>query len=138
VGYIETDNRGDQVHGAFLVHGDQQVVAVCDLRDDYMDFAIQKSHSCRIRDRDYHSPAPTLLDRQTERAYNLSRRVAMEPKSAEASAGAAFHPRNFPDCVKSRGKCNCDMEICHARNERFTNNEAANRYLEYTLDHKLS
>src|SRR2546421_11107717 len=36
-------NRGDQVHDAFLEHGDQQTVAVCDLRDDYMDFAIKKS-----------------------------------------------------------------------------------------------
>src|SRR6059058_3260708 len=45
VGYIGLGNRGDQVHDAFLEHGDQQTVAVCDLRDDYMDFAIKKSRA---------------------------------------------------------------------------------------------
>src|SRR6202171_598426 len=45
MGYIGLGNRGDQVHEAFLEHGDQQTVAVCDLRDDYMDFAIKKSRS---------------------------------------------------------------------------------------------
>lgn len=102
---------------------------------------------------DLISPARTPLDRQTERAYNPSKRVAMEPKSAKGSADTAFHARNFLDCVKSRGKCNCDVETGHrstaavlignialktksylewdGENERFTNNEAANRYLQY-------
>ena len=35
LGYIGLGNRGDQVHDAFLEHGDCQTVAVCDLRDDY-------------------------------------------------------------------------------------------------------
>src|SRR3979411_1119009 len=42
MGYIGLGNRGDQVHDAFLEHGDQQTTAVCDLRDDYLDFAIKK------------------------------------------------------------------------------------------------
>src|SRR6478609_8131340 len=45
VGYIGLGNRGDQVHDAFLEHGDQQTAAVCDLRDDYMDFAVKKSRA---------------------------------------------------------------------------------------------
>src|SRR6266702_274247 len=45
MGYIGLGNRGDQVHDAFLEHGDQQTTAVCDLRDDYLDFAIKKSRA---------------------------------------------------------------------------------------------
>src|SRR5690349_5151459 len=45
MGYIGLGNRGDQVHEAFLEHGDQQTVAVCDLRNDYMDLAVKKSRA---------------------------------------------------------------------------------------------
>jgi len=58
MGYIGLGNRGDQVHEAFLEHGDQQTVAVCDLRDDYMDFAIKKSRATPRKYADYHA----LLD----------------------------------------------------------------------------
>src|SRR5947209_5093384 len=53
VGHIGLGNRGDQVHDAFLEHGDQQTVAVCDLRDDYMDFAVKKSRGTPARYKDY-------------------------------------------------------------------------------------
>ncbi len=53
MGYIGLGNRGDQVHDAFLEHGDQQTVAVCDLRDDYMDFAIKKSRATPKKYADY-------------------------------------------------------------------------------------
>lgn len=53
MGYIGLGNRGDQVHDAFLEHGDQQTVAVCDLRDDYMDFAIKKSRATPKKYNDY-------------------------------------------------------------------------------------
>jgi predicted dehydrogenase len=53
VGYIGLGNRGDQVHDAFLEHGDQVTAAVCDLRDDYMDFAIKKSRATPKKYRDY-------------------------------------------------------------------------------------
>jgi len=99
-------------------------------------------------------PARTPLDRVTERSYGPSRKAVMEPKkSAKGSQDTAFHARNFLDCVKSRGKCNCDVltghlstsatliaNIAHktknylewdARAERFTNNQAANRFLQY-------
>ena len=58
MGYIGVGNRGDQVHEAFLEHGDQQTVAVCDLRDDYMDFAVKKSRATPKKYQDYHA----LLD----------------------------------------------------------------------------
>jgi len=53
MGYIGLGNRGDQVHDAFLEHGDSQTVAVCDLRDDYMDFAIKKSRGNPKKYSDY-------------------------------------------------------------------------------------
>jgi len=53
MGYIGLGNRGDQVHDAHLEHGDQQTVAVCDLRDDYMDFAIKKSRATPKKYKDY-------------------------------------------------------------------------------------
>src|SRR5689334_24253540 len=53
VGYIGLGNRGDQVHDAFLEHGDAQTVAVCDLRDDYMDFAVKKSRATPKKYKEY-------------------------------------------------------------------------------------
>lgn len=53
MGYIGLGNRGDQVHDGFLEHGDQVTVAVCDLRDDYMDFAIKKSRATPKKYTDY-------------------------------------------------------------------------------------
>src|ERR1700716_4291800 len=53
MGYIGLGNRGDQVHEAFLEYGDQETAAVCDLRDDYMDFAIKKSRSQAKKYTDY-------------------------------------------------------------------------------------
>src|ERR1700687_1396576 len=55
MGYIGLGNRGDQVHEAFLEHGDQQTVAVCDLRDDYMDFAIKKPRATPKKYTEYQS-----------------------------------------------------------------------------------
>jgi predicted dehydrogenase len=53
MGYIGLGNRGDQVHDAFLEHGDQQTVAVCDLREDYLDLAVKKSRATPKRYKDY-------------------------------------------------------------------------------------
>lgn len=53
MGYIGLGNRGDQVHDAFLEHGDQVTVAVCDLRDDYMNFAIKKSRATPKKYKEY-------------------------------------------------------------------------------------
>jgi predicted dehydrogenase len=53
VGYIGLGNRGDQVHDAFLEHGDCRTVAVCDLREDYMDLAVKKSRATPVRYKEY-------------------------------------------------------------------------------------
>ncbi len=53
IGYIGLGNRGDQVHDAFLEHGDCQTVAVCDLRDDYLDLAVKKSRATPARYKEY-------------------------------------------------------------------------------------
>ncbi len=54
MGFIGVGNRGDQVHDAFLEFGDSQTVAVCDLREDYMDFAVRKSRATPTKYKDYH------------------------------------------------------------------------------------
>jgi predicted dehydrogenase len=53
MGFIGLGNRGDQVHDAFLEHGDSQTVAICDLRDDYLDFAAKKSRGTPVRYKEY-------------------------------------------------------------------------------------
>jgi predicted dehydrogenase len=58
MGYIGVGNRGDQVHDAFLEFSDNETIAVCDLRDDYMDFAVKKSRAHPVKYKEYHA----LLD----------------------------------------------------------------------------
>jgi predicted dehydrogenase len=53
MGFIGLGNRGDQVHDGFLEYGDSRTVAVCDLRDDYMDFAVKKSRATPKKYADY-------------------------------------------------------------------------------------
>lgn len=95
----------------------------------------------------------TPIDRAVDRAYRLSRKPAMEPKSVKGQVQNQPHARNFLDCVKSRAKCNCDILTGHlstsatlignialrtrsylewdTKTERFTNNQAANKLLQY-------
>jgi predicted dehydrogenase len=63
VGYIGLGNRGDQVHDGFLEQGENTTVAVCDLRDDYMDFAIRKS---RAQPRKYTDYRKLLEDKSVD------------------------------------------------------------------------
>ncbi|MBM3735599.1 MAG: Gfo/Idh/MocA family oxidoreductase [Acidobacteria bacterium] len=53
MGFIGLGNRGDQVHDAFLEHGDSQTTAICDLREDYLDLAQKKSRGTPLRVIDY-------------------------------------------------------------------------------------
>ncbi len=53
MGFIGLGNRGDQVHTAFLEWGDSQTVAICDLRDDYLNLAATKSRGTPARYKDY-------------------------------------------------------------------------------------
>ncbi|MBI3698467.1 MAG: Gfo/Idh/MocA family oxidoreductase [Acidobacteria bacterium] len=68
MGFIGLGNRGDQVLDAFLEHGDNEVAAVCDLRDDYMDFAHKKSRANPAHFRDYRK----LLELKTVDAVAIA------------------------------------------------------------------
>ncbi|MCC7154580.1 MAG: Gfo/Idh/MocA family oxidoreductase [Bryobacterales bacterium] len=63
MGYIGVGNRGDQVHDAFLEWGDQTTVALCDLREDYMEFAARKS---RANPKKYNDYKKLLDDKDVE------------------------------------------------------------------------
>ncbi len=106
------------------------------------------------RNAEVEVPARTPVDRPHERAWGQSRKPAMEPNpGSKGRADTRYHARNFLDCVKSRAKCNCDIVTGHlstsatllgnialktksyiewdAKAERITNNEGANRFLQY-------
>jgi predicted dehydrogenase len=99
-------------------------------------------------------PARTPVDRQTERSYGPSRTRQMEPREMKGRVDNQAHARNFLDCVKARNpKTNCDALTGHlstsgplignialktksylewdAKTEKFTNNAAANKLLQY-------
>jgi hypothetical protein len=93
------------------------------------------------------------VNRDLEKAYNPSRKNVIEARKMEGYPTAQAHARNFLDCMKTRAKCNCDVLTGHlstsatlianiayktrsfldwdAKNEKFTNNAAANQYLSY-------
>jgi predicted dehydrogenase len=100
-------------------------------------------------------PARSPLTRDQERDYRADAKAMIEPKkvSGGVSGGDTIHhARNFLDCVKSRQRCNCDIEIGHrstsatllaniayhtktylewdAQAEQFTNNTQANKLLK--------
>jgi predicted dehydrogenase len=95
------------------------------------------------------------LDRSHGGDVDKLRKPAIEAKSIKGpnSSDTMAHARNFLDCIKTRGKCHADIVTGHpstsatligniahktrsmlewdARAERFPNNAAANRYLNY-------
>lgn len=99
-------------------------------------------------------PARSPLNRAEDRLYRKGAKKEIEAvKKTDGKDGTALHARNFLDCVKSRQKCNCDIEVGHrdtsatlianiahktkallewdGKAERFTSNDAANKYLKY-------
>jgi predicted dehydrogenase len=98
-------------------------------------------------------PARTPVDRNLEKGYRKGAKTVIEATKGEGDADTKHHARNFLDCVKSRAKTNCDVEVGHrdttaaligniahrtksylewdAKAERFTNNESANKHLRY-------
>lgn len=96
-------------------------------------------------------PARTPVDRSIERGWRVGAKPMIEPKKGTGRAETSYHARNFLDCVKSRAKCSCDIETGHRstsstlianiahkmkshlewdrERERFTSNQAANKYL---------
>ncbi len=95
----------------------------------------------------------TAKNRTVERAYRKGSKSVIAALKGTGKADTADHARNFLDCVRSRRRCNCDIEIgrrettaaligniAHktksylewdAQNERFTNHAAANKLLRY-------
>src|SRR5919112_3830163 len=68
MGFIGLGNRGDQVHAAFLEFGDSQTVAICDLREDYLDLAAKKSRGTPTRYTEYRK----LLDKKDVDAVSIA------------------------------------------------------------------
>jgi predicted dehydrogenase len=108
-------------------------------------------------------PILNPLDRASAKGWRDGKPL-IEPIEVRGKQGNATpaHVRNFLDCIKTRGRCNCDMETGHrsttatlianiahrtgsllqwdARTERFINNDAANGLLhyDYRKPHALS
>lgn len=104
--------------------------------------------------KEHEFPARSPIARDQEKLYRMSKKM-IEPRKAAASSSADTvpHARNFLDCVKSRQKCNCDIETGHrsttttllaniayhtqahlrwdARKEHFSNSAEANARLSY-------
>ncbi len=94
-----------------------------------------------------------LERRSVERVYRESFRTCREPLTVKGSQATTFHARNFLDCIKTRARCTCDVEIGHRsttatllgnvahemqalltwdrERECFTNHPEANRLLDY-------
>jgi predicted dehydrogenase len=106
---------------------------------------------------EHEIPARSPLTRQADKLYHEGAHAVIDPKKESSkvnSADTVYHARNFLDCVKSRAACNCDIEIGHrststtllgnialktksflewdAKAERFTNNNHANEFLDYS------
>jgi predicted dehydrogenase len=100
-------------------------------------------------------PARSPLTREQDSRYRKNARPQIEARKnrGTSTADTAPHARNFLDCVKSRNKCNCDIEIGHrststtllaniafktrsvldwdAKEERFLHHPEANKLLSY-------
>jgi hypothetical protein len=94
------------------------------------------------------------LDRAGARGWRDGKAL-IEPRQVRGKQGnpTSDHVRNFLDCVRTRQRCNCDIETGHrsttatlianialktqsllhwdAAAERFTHNDAANALLHY-------
>ena len=103
--------------------------------------------------KEHEFPARSPVDREKEKLYRLTRRLIEAKRVTGQPSDTAFHTRNFLDCVKSRQKCNCDIETGHrststtllgniahqtgsvvqwnAETEQIRNNPAANKLLHW-------
>jgi predicted dehydrogenase len=109
-------------------------------------------------------PARSPLTRSRDSQYrkNAQPRIPARKERGVVTSDTAPHARNFLDCVKSRAKCNCDIEIGHRSTsttllaniafktravldwdpqaERFLHHPEANKLLsyQYRAPYKLS
>jgi len=104
-----------------------------------------------ITDKEF--PARSPLHRASDSNYAKDRKAEIPPRKATGKDSTTQHARNFLDCVRSRQRCNCDIETGHrsttatlianiahqtrsylewdAQQECFTNNGSANKLLDY-------
>jgi len=137
----EIELRGTK--GTLYFRGQGYEVVPQTLRDDYTGYAEGKGYGNPL-DRNPKSGA-------TKKKVMEARSVP-GPKGGEPS-NTVPHVRNFLDCIKTRGKCNADILTGHLSTsatllgnisyktrsllewdghaERFTNHEAANKFLQY-------
>jgi predicted dehydrogenase len=102
---------------------------------------------------DEEFPARSPLHRASDSNYAKDRKAEIPPRKAAGKDSTTQHARNFLDCVRSRERCNCDIEAGHrsttatlianiahqtrsylewdAQQECFTNNGSANKLLDY-------
>ena len=100
-------------------------------------------------------PARSPLNRSRDSQYrkDAKPRITAQKNRGTSTADTAPHARNFLDCIKSRSKCNCDIEIGHrstsatllanialktqavlewdSKTESFPQNSRANALLQY-------
>ena len=103
--------------------------------------------------KEHEFPARSPVDREKEKRYRLTHRLIEAKRVTGQPSDTAPHARNFLDCVKSRQKCNCDIETGHrststtllgniahqtgsvvqwnAETEQIRNNPAANKLLHW-------
>jgi len=62
---------------------------------------------------DEEFPARSPLHRVSDSQYGKKRKTEIPSRKVEGKDSTALHARNFLDCVRSRGKCNCDIETGH-------------------------
>ena len=106
-----------------------------------------------ISDDEFPARSPLTRERDSRYRKNAQPRIAARKNRGTSTADTAPHARNFLDCIKSRVKCNCDIEIGHrstsatllaniafktrsvldwdAKAEHFSNAPAANKLLSY-------
>jgi predicted dehydrogenase len=107
-------------------------------------------------------PARSPLTRAADRDYRKGAKAEIEAKSATGKDTTNLHARDFLDCVKTRKRCNCDIEVGHrstsatllgniahrtktflewdGKTEQFKNSAEANKYLDvpYRAPYKLT
>ena len=99
-------------------------------------------------------PVQSPVDRKGSAGWRTGARAVIGVVSRkDGKQSTSDHARNFLDCLKSRKRCNCDIEQGHrdtsaalianialktrsylewdAQSERFTNKDAANSFLSY-------
>jgi predicted dehydrogenase len=70
-------------------------------------------HSDPISEDEFPARSPLTRSQDAQYRKNAKPRIDAKKNRGTSTADTAPHARNFLDCVKSRAKCNCDIEIGH-------------------------